>query len=69
MQLVIASGILGLGSAPSSLGVTLALIITFVLITGGLANFLIVYAVKQVLAERRQNLQRRLEYDARHDAN
>ena len=52
-----ASGILGLGSAPSSLGQTLALLITFLGI-GVIANLLIVYIVGQVLAERKQNQER-----------
>ena len=52
-----ASGILGLGSAPSSFGQTLALAITF-LGVGVIANVLIVYVVAQVLAERKQNQER-----------
>ena len=56
--LTIASGILGLGESPSSLGVTLALIITFVLAIGGLVNGLIVYIMAQVMIERRQNQER-----------
>ena len=64
MHLVIASGILGLGSAPSSFGTTLALIITFVLILGGVANALIAYIVGQVLVERKQNEERRRRYDS-----
>jgi len=58
MHLVIASGILGLGESPSSLGMTLALLITFVLILGGVVNALIVYIVGQVMVERRQNQER-----------
>lgn len=58
MHLVMASGILGLGESPSSLGTTLALVITFVLIMGGLVNGLIVYIVAQVMVERRQNQER-----------
>ena len=64
MQLVIASGILGLGSSPSSFGTTLALIITFVLIMGGVANALIVYILAQVAVERKQNEERRRRYDS-----
>jgi Na+-transporting methylmalonyl-CoA/oxaloacetate decarboxylase gamma subunit len=49
--------ILGLGHSVSSFGVTLALLITF-LGMGVIANILIVYAVVQVMAERRQNQER-----------
>jgi hypothetical protein len=49
--------ILGLGDKPSSFGVTLALALTFLGI-GVIANLLIIYAVGQVLAERRQNQER-----------
>lgn len=61
---MIASGILGLGSSPSSFGTTLALIITFVVIMGGVANALIAYIVGQVLVERKQNEERRRRYDS-----
>jgi hypothetical protein len=66
MHLVIASGILGLGESESSFGTTLALLITFVLIMGGVVNFLIWYIVNVVLLEREQNQQRMREYDAQH---
>ncbi len=49
--------ILGLGHSISSFGQTLALLITFLGI-GLIANLLIVYAVGQALAERRQNKER-----------
>ena len=49
--------ILGLGHSISSGGEDLALAITFLGI-GVVANLLIVYAVGQVLAERRQNQER-----------
>ena len=52
-----AADILGLGHSISSFGETLALRITFLGI-GVVANVLIVYAVGQVLAERRQNQER-----------
>jgi membrane protein implicated in regulation of membrane protease activity len=52
-----AGDILGLGHSISSFGATLALLITFLGI-GVVANLLIVYAVGQVLAERRQNHER-----------
>jgi NADH:ubiquinone oxidoreductase subunit 3 (subunit A) len=57
-----ASGILGLGSAPSSFGQTLALLITFLGI-GVIANVLIVYTVAQVLGERKQNQERMEAYE------
>ena len=43
-----------LGQSPSSLGTTIALLITFVGI-GVIVNVLIVYIVAQVLAERRDH--------------
>jgi membrane protein YqaA with SNARE-associated domain len=66
MHLVIASGILGLGESPSSFGQTLALILTFFVIMGGVVNFLVGYIVSQVMVERKQNQERAREYDARH---
>jgi phage shock protein PspC (stress-responsive transcriptional regulator) len=65
MHLVFASGILGLGESPSSFGTTLALVLTFVVIIGGIANVLIAYIIGQVMVERKQNQRRRREYDAR----
>jgi energy-converting hydrogenase Eha subunit E len=53
----LAASILGLGESPSSFGQTLALLITF-LGVGLIANLLIVYAVAQVLAERKENQER-----------
>ncbi len=49
--------ILDLGEKPSSVGTTLALLITFLGI-GLIANLLIAYAIAQVLAERRENQER-----------
>jgi hypothetical protein len=43
-----------LGQSPSSLGTTIALLITFLGI-GVIVNVLIVYIVAQVLAERKDN--------------
>jgi hypothetical protein len=54
---LLAADILGLGHSTSSFGETLALLITFLGI-GIVANVLIVYAVGQVMAERRQNQER-----------
>jgi hypothetical protein len=56
-----AADILGLGHSISSGGEDLALLITFIGI-GVVANLLIVYAVAQVLAERRQNQERAGRY-------
>jgi hypothetical protein len=47
-----------LGQTPSSTGQTIALLLTFLGI-GVIANVIIVYAVATVLAERRQNKERR----------
>lgn len=66
MHLVFGSGILSLGESPSAFGVTLALVLIFFVIVGGLAQALIAYAVGQVMVERRQNLKRQREYDAEH---
>ena len=65
MHLVTAQ-ILGLGKAPSSFGTTLALILTWFVIMGGVVNFIVGYIVSQVMAERKQNQARAREYDARH---
>jgi membrane protein YqaA with SNARE-associated domain len=64
MHLVIASGILGLGESPSAFGTTLALILTFVVIIGGIVTLLIGYIVGQVFVERKQNQERRRSYDS-----
>jgi hypothetical protein len=58
----IGADLLGLGHSISSFGVTLALALTFLGI-GVIANVLIVYAVVQVMAERRQNRERMDAYD------
>ena len=59
--MVLTADILGLGHSISSFGETLALLITFLGI-GIVANVLIVYAVAQGLAERRENLERMERY-------
>jgi hypothetical protein len=59
-----AADILGLGHSISSGGEDLALLITFIGI-GVVANLLVVYAVAQVLAERRQNQERAARYRQR----
>ncbi|HTT29608.1 MAG TPA: hypothetical protein VMG37_14435 [Solirubrobacteraceae bacterium] len=46
-----------LGQGPSSLGVTIALLLTFLGI-GVIANVLIIYIVAQVFAERKENRER-----------
>ena len=66
MHLVIGSGILGLGKSVSSCGQTLALVLTFFVVLGGLVNVLIGYIVGQVMVERKQNAARRQAYDAAH---
>jgi membrane protein YqaA with SNARE-associated domain len=68
MHLVIASGILGLGMSPDSFGQTLALILTWFVVMGGVVNFLVGYIVSQVMVERKQNQERAREYDARHQS-
>ncbi|MGO9903430.1 MAG: hypothetical protein ACLP0J_27960 [Solirubrobacteraceae bacterium] len=50
-----------LGQAPSALGTTLALLITFLGI-GLVVNVLVVYIVGQVLVERKQNQERRQDF-------
>ena len=67
MHLVTAS-ILGLGESPDSFGQSLALILTFFIIIGGVVNFLVVYILGNVAAERRENQRRMREYDARHNS-
>jgi hypothetical protein len=64
MHLVIASGILSLGESPSAFGTTLALILTFVVIMGGVVTLLVGYIVGQVAVERKQNQERRRTYDS-----
>jgi membrane protein YqaA with SNARE-associated domain len=66
MHLLVASGILDLGESPSSFGTTLALILTWFVVMGGVVNFIVGYIISQVMVERKQNQQRRREYDARH---
>jgi hypothetical protein len=46
-----------LGQSPSSLGQTIALLLTFLGI-GVIVNVLIIYVVAQVLAERKENQER-----------
>jgi energy-converting hydrogenase Eha subunit E len=60
--MLVAADLLGLGHSTSSFGETLALALTF-LGVGVIANVLIIYAVIQVMAERRQNRERMDEYD------
>ena len=67
MHLVTAS-ILGLGESPSSFGQTLALVLTFFIVMGGVVNFLVGFIISQVMVERKQNQERAREYDARHKA-
>ena len=46
-----------LGQGPSSVGVTVALLLTFLGI-GVIVNVLIIYVVAQVMAERKENQER-----------
>lgn len=62
----VAGAILGLGESPSSFGTTLALILTFIVVIGGVVNFLVGYIVAHAMVERKQNQERMREYDARH---
>jgi membrane protein YqaA with SNARE-associated domain len=62
----VTASILGLGQSASSFGQTLALILTWFVVMGGVVNFLVGYIVSQVMAERKQNQTRAREYDARH---
>jgi hypothetical protein len=66
MHLLVFSDILGLGEAPSSFGQSLALILTFFVVLGGVANVLIAYTIGQVMVERKQNIVRRHTYDDAH---
>jgi len=59
--MLLAASILGLGDKPSAFGQTLALLLTFLGI-GVIANILIVYAVAQILGERRQNQERQRQF-------
>ena len=63
---VIAGSILGLGESPSAFGTSLALILTFFVVMGGVVMFLVAYIVSNVMVERKQNIERAREYDARH---
>ncbi len=57
---------LGLGHSLSAFGYTLALILTWFVIIGAVAGFLINYALLTVLAERRENQARIRAYDEKH---
>jgi membrane protein YqaA with SNARE-associated domain len=67
MNLVMGS-ILGLGESTSSFGTTLALLLTFVVVMGGVVNFLVGYVLSVVMVERKQNQQRMREYDSQHNS-
>jgi cell division protein FtsX len=56
----------GLGHSISALGYTLALILTWFVLLGLVAGFLINYSLLQVLAERRENQARIRAYDEAH---
>ena len=63
---LVAGSILGLGKSVSSFGQTLALVLTFFVVLGGLVNVLIAYIVGQVMVERKENAARRRAYDLAH---
>jgi hypothetical protein len=63
---LITSSILGLGESPSSFGQSLALILTFFIVIGGLVGFIVMYILSLVAVERKQNQARMREYDAEH---
>lgn len=63
---LVTAAILGLGQSVSSFGTTLALILTFFIVMGGVVNFLVAYIVSTSMVERKQNQERAREYDARH---
>jgi hypothetical protein len=65
MNPVLAS-LLGLGQSPSSLGTTLALVLVFVVLVGGIVNFMVGLIVAEVLKERSENVERRRAYDDLH---
>jgi Trk-type K+ transport system membrane component len=56
----------GLGHSLSAFGYTLALILTWFVIIGAVAGFLINYSLLAVLAERRENQARIRAYDEAH---
>ena len=62
---LLAGSILGLGESPSSFGTSLALILTFFVVMGGVVTFIVIYIVSSVMVERKQNLERMREYDDR----
>ncbi len=65
MSLVFAQ-ILGLGKAPSAFGVTLAMIISWVIIVGGLVGLLTWMILRISKAEHQEDLQRAAEFDAKY---
>jgi membrane protein YqaA with SNARE-associated domain len=65
---LVTASILGLGDSPSSFGQTLALVLTWFIVMGGVVNFLVGYIVSQVMVERKQNQERAREYDAREES-
>jgi hypothetical protein len=67
MSIVFAQ-ILGLGKAPSAFGVTLAMILTWVVGLGGLVAVLVWFILGQVKSEHKENLQRAAEFDAKFGA-
>ena len=62
---IVTASILGLGESPSSFGTTLALILTWFVVMGGVVGFVMIYIVGNVMVERKQNQERMREYDDR----
>jgi hypothetical protein len=63
---LVSADILGLGHSIKAFGFTLALILTWFVIIGGVAGGFIFYIVSGVLAERRENSARQAAYDDAH---
>jgi site-specific recombinase len=60
------ASLLGLGQSPSSFGTTLAIVLVFIVLVGGIVNFLVGFIVAQVVRERSENIDRRRAYDDLH---
>jgi hypothetical protein len=65
---LVSAQILGLGQGVSSFGVTLALLLTFIVGIGGPAVVLIGLASARARAERREDAERRAAYVAEHSS-
>lgn len=63
---VVFAQILGLGKPPSAFGITLAMILTWVVCLGGLTTAVIICIKGQAKAERKEDLYRAAKFDAEH---